>query len=182
MGKTSSTGGHVLHQSSEQTGSARGTVFIHACPAALCPHVEWAISGIVGSPISPSWAVQPVDPGQFRTEYTWTGARGGGALIASALRSWPMLRFEVTEEPSASCDGERICHVPGRGTFRGIVGANGDFLVGEQQLRHLLATATSREDLAHGIETVLGAAWDADLEHYRHAGDGSPGTWLHQVS
>ena len=171
----------MLDQISEQTGPARGVVFIHACPPAICPHVEWAISGVVGCPISLNWAVQPVDPGQFRSEYTWNGPRGSAAHIASALRGWPMLRYEVTEEPTAGSDGERICHVPGRGIFRGVVGANGDFLVGEQQLRHLLAMATSREDLAHGIETVLGAAWDADLEHYRHAGDGSPGTWLHQV-
>jgi len=172
----------MLHQSSEQTGPARGAVFIHACPPALCLHVEWAISGVIGSPISLNWAVQRIDPGQFRTEYTWAGPPGSAAAIASVLRGWPMLRFEATEESTGKADGERICHVPGRGIFRGIVGANGDFLIGEQQLRHLLATATSREDLAHGIETVLGAAWDADLEHYRHAGDGPPGTWLHHVS
>lgn len=172
----------MLSKSSEQTGPARGAVFIHACPPALCQHVEWAVSGVVGAPLSLDWAVQPAAPGQFRTEYLWSGPRGSAAPLASALRAWPMLRFEVTEEPSAGCDGERICHVPGRGIFRGIVGANGDFLVDEQQLRHLMAKATSREELAHGIETVLGADWDADLEQYRHAGDGSPGTWLHQVS
>lgn len=172
----------MLHQISEPTNPARGAVFIHACPPALCPHVEWAISGVIGSPISLSWTGQPVDPGLFRAEYIWTGPRGSAARIASALRAWSMLRFEVTEEPNPGCDGERICHVPGRGIFRGLVGANGDFLVGEQQLRHLLATAASKEDIAHGIQTLLGAAWDADLEHYRHAGDGSPGTWLHQVS
>ncbi|WP_348773596.1 DUF3145 family protein, partial [Kingella kingae] len=33
----------------------------------------------------------------------------------------------------------------------------------------------------HGVDELLGAAWDADLEVYRHAGDGSPVTWLHQV-
>lgn len=172
----------MLHQVSEQTGPARGAVFIHACPPALCPHVEWAISGALERPISLSWTSQPVAPGQFRAECSWDGARGTAARIASALRAWPMLRFEVIEEPNPGCDGERICHVPGRGIFRGIVGANGDFLVGEQQLRHIMATAGSREDIVHGIETMLGAAWDADLEHYRHAGDGAPGTWLHQVS
>ncbi len=172
----------MLHKSNDPTGPARGAVFIHACPSAVCPHVEWAISGVVGSPVSLAWTVQPVDAGHFRTEYAWTGPRGSAASVASALRAWPMLRFEVTEEPTPGSDGERICHVPGRGIFRGIVGANGDFLVGEQQLRHLLATSASREDLVHGIETVLGTALDADLEHYRHAGDGSPGTWLHQVS
>ena len=58
---------------------------------------------------------------------------------------------------------------------------NGDLIVTEQQLRHLAATATSIEAFRHGVDELLGAAWDADLEVYRHAGDGSPVTWLHQV-
>lgn len=174
--------GDTVVQSQERAGPARGAVLIHACPPAICPHVEWAISGVLGSPVSLTWAVQPVAPAQLRTECTWTGSRGTAASIAGALRAWPMLRFEVSEDPTFGCDGERICYVPGRGVFRGIVGANGDFLVGEQQLRHLLTVATSREDFAHRIETMLGSDWDADLEHYRYAGDGSPGAWLHQVS
>ena len=43
------------------------------------------------------------------------------------------------------------------------------------------ATAGSIEAFRHGVDELLGAAWDADLEVYRHAGDGSPVTWLHQV-
>ena len=43
------------------------------------------------------------------------------------------------------------------------------------------AAATSIEAFRHGVDELLGAAWDADLEVYRHAGDGQPVTWLHQV-
>ena len=42
-----------------------------------------------------------------------------------------MLRFEVTEEPSPGCDGERICYLPGRGLFRSSVSANGDIVVAD---------------------------------------------------
>ncbi|MCC5698098.1 DUF3145 domain-containing protein [Klebsiella pneumoniae] len=28
---------------------------------------------------------------------------------------------------------------------------------------------------------MLGAAWDAELEPFRHAGDGAPVIWLHRV-
>ena len=63
----------------------------------------------------------------------------------------------------------------------GPTSANGDIMISEQQLRHLAATATSIEAFRHGVDELLGAAWDADLEVYRHAGDGSPVTWLHQV-
>jgi hypothetical protein len=96
-----------------------------------------------------------------------------------------MTRFEITEEPSPGVDGERIAHVPGRGIFRTTMSANGDVLVSEDRLRALLstvsATASGAETLAHGLEKVLGTAWDAELELYRLAGDGAPVTWLTQV-
>jgi hypothetical protein len=92
-----------------------------------------------------------------------------------------MLRFEVTEDPSGGYDGERISYVPGRGVYRASTGANGDVVVGEEQLRALLATSRSAEDYAHTLDNLLGAAWDAELEPYRQAGDGAPVTWLHQV-
>jgi hypothetical protein len=116
-----------------------------------------------------------------RGEVAWTGAPGTAAKLVTALRAWPMLRFEVTEEASHGNDGERMSYVPGHGVFRAPTSANGDLVVTEQQLRHLAATATSMEAFRHGMDELLGSAWDADLEVYRHAGDGSPVTWLHQV-
>jgi hypothetical protein len=74
-----------------------------------------------------------------------------------------------------------MSYVPGHGVYRAPTSANGDLVVSEQQLRHLAASATSIEAFRHGVDQLLGAAWDADLEVYRHAGDGSPVTWLHQV-
>src|SRR3712207_7549353 len=85
-----------------------------------------------------------------------------------------MLRFEVTEEASHGNDGERMSYVPGQGVFRAPTSANGDIMISEQQLRHLAATASSAEAFRHGVDELLGAAWDSDLEVYRHAGDGSP--------
>ena len=70
---------------------------------------------------------------------------------------------------------------PGGAAARAATSANGDLIVNEQQLRHLAATANSVEAFRHGVDDLLGAAWDADLEAYRHAGDGTQVTWLHQV-
>ena len=28
----------------------RGVVFVHACPPAIAPHVEWALAGVLGVP------------------------------------------------------------------------------------------------------------------------------------
>jgi hypothetical protein len=31
------------------------------------------------------------------------------------------------------------------------------------------------------MEALLGKAWDEELESFRHAGEGAPVRWLHQV-
>jgi hypothetical protein len=93
-----------------------------------------------------------------------------------------MLRFEVTEESSPGCDGERYMYVPGRGVFRAAMSTTGDLLVTEDQIRSVLATSRAAPGLAHALDGLLGTAWDAELEPYRHAGDGAPATRLTQVS
>jgi hypothetical protein len=159
----------------------RGAVHVHSSPLAVCPHVEWAVARALTVPVSLHWTVQPVEPAARRAECNWTAPAGTGAKIAAELRQWPMLRFEVTEEPSTGVDGERFMHVPGRGLFRATIGAAGDIQVGEDQLRSLSARARGPEALAHALDQVLGAAWDDELEPYRHAGDGAPVTALPRV-
>lgn len=161
--------------------TTRGVVFVHSAPAAICPHAEWAISGVLGDRVSLSWTPQPASPGQLRAEVSWTGEVGTGGKIASALRAWPMLRFEVTEDASPGVDGERICHLPGRGIWRATVSANGDVMVSEDQLRALVDHAPGLDGLKHSLAQILGVDVDAELEPYRRAGEGTPVTWLHQV-
>lgn len=160
---------------------AQGVVFVHSAPAAICPHVEWAISGVLGDRVSLSWTAQPASPGLLRAEVSWRGDAGTAGRIASALRAWPMLRFEITEDASHGSDGERVCHVPGRGLWRSAISANGDVIIGEDKLRTLMATATSLDGLRHALSVAIGAEIDAELEPYRRAGEGTPVTWLHQV-
>ncbi|MDV6012758.1 DUF3145 domain-containing protein [Haloechinothrix sp. LS1_15] len=162
-------------------GSTRGVVYVHSSPSAVCPHVEWAVSGAVGSRVDLRWTAQPAAPGQLRAECEWRAAAGTGAKIAGALKAWPMLRFEVTEEPSQGVDGERFCYVPGLGLWHARMSANGDVVVGEDQLRSLVATTRAGEALAHKLDELLGSAWDEALEPFRYAGDGAPVTWLHRV-
>ena len=123
----------------------RGVVFVHSAPAAICPHVEWAISGVTGGRVSLSWTAQPAAPGSLRADAGWSGRPGTGGRLAKALKAWPMLRFEVTEEASPGVDGERICHVPGRGIWRAAISANGDVVLGEDQVRSLLSSAANLE-------------------------------------
>jgi hypothetical protein len=159
----------------------RGVVYVHSTPLAVCPHVEWAIARVLTAPVTLHWTAQPVDPSARRTECSWTGRAGTGAELAAALRQWPMIRFEVTEEPSPGVDGERFMYVPGRGLFRGTMGAAGDIQLGEDRLRSIMATARGPEALAHALDRAMGTAWDAELEPFRYAGDGAPVTLLTRV-
>ncbi len=159
----------------------RGVLYVHSCPPAVCAHVEWAVSRVLGIPVRLQWTAQPADPTTQRAESVWEGPSGTAGDLAAALRRWPMLRFEVTEEPSPGVDGERISYVPGLGVFRAAMSASGDIVVGEDRLRALLSAASAPEALAYGLQRLLGAAWDTELEGYRHAGDGAPVTWLYAV-
>lgn len=149
--------------------TARGILHVHACPPALCPHVAWAVGRELGVRAELSWSAQPVVPGTLRAELGWSGSPGTGGRLATALRGWSQLRFEVTEEPTGGCDGQRYSWTPSLGLFRTPTSANGDVMVGEDRLRSLLASGT---ELAAGLESLLGSAWDAELEPFRRAGEG----------
>jgi hypothetical protein len=159
----------------------RGVVYVHSTPLAVCAHVEWAIARVLTAPVNLHWTVQPVESGARRTECSWTGRPGTGAELAAALRQWPMIRFEITEDPSPGVDGERFMYVPGRGLFRATMGAAGDIQLGEDRLRSIMDSAKAPEALAHALDRALGTSWDAELEPYRYAGDGAPVTLLTRV-
>lgn len=160
---------------------ARGVVFVHSAPPAVCPHVEWALSEVLGARVSLTWTTQPALPGQLRASVAWMGDPGTGGRLANSLRKWQMLRYEVTEDATPGADGERICYLPGRGFWRAAISANGDVMLGEDQIRHAISGATGLDDLAAKLGAALGADVDAELEPYRRAGDGTAVTWLHQV-
>jgi hypothetical protein len=157
-----------------------GVLFVHSCPPAMCPHVEWAVASELGARVSMTWTAQPAESGLLRAECGWRGRPGTAGRLAAALRSWTPLRYEVTEAAGPGVDGERYSVTPALGVYRTMIGANGDIVVGEDRLRHLLATAQGPQ-LAHGVDALLGGAWDDELEPYREAGEGAPVTWLHQV-
>ncbi len=157
-----------------------GVLYVHSCPPAMCPHVEWAVTAVLGRRARMEWTDQVCAPGQLRAELNWRARPGTAGRLAAALRGWTVLRYEVTEEPSPGLDGERYSITPSLGVYRATTSANGDVLVGEDRLRALLGTLGGPA-LAQGLDALLGSAWDAELEPYREGGDGAPVTWLHQV-
>ncbi len=163
--------------------ATRGVVYVHSAPPALCPHVEWAVGGVLGARVTLDWTQQPAAPGTVRGELSWQADAGTGARLASALRDWMHLRFEVTEEPSAGAEGERWSSTPALGLFHATTGVHGDILVREDRLRAALARAATdpATDVATELQGLLGKSWDDELESFRYAGDGAPVSWLHQV-
>jgi hypothetical protein len=152
---------------------------IHSAPPALCPHIEWAVAGALGVPVDLPWVSQPAAPGTLRAELTWEGRPSSAGAVASALAGWNRLRFEVTEEASAGCDGVRHSYTPGLGTFSAVTGGNGDILIPEDRLRAAISLAQTETALRGELDRLLGRAWDEELEPFRYAGDGAPVRWLH---
>ena len=168
-----------MRASNQFADATTGVVYIHASPAAVCPHVEWALTSTLGAPATGAklhWTVQPAMPGQLRAVANWVGPVGTGARLAHALRSWSVLRFEVTEDPSSGVDGQRFSHTPQLGLWSGAMSANGDVMVGEMRLRAMMDAGA--DTLAVELDTVLGTAWDEALESFRRGGDGAEVSWL----
>lgn len=161
---------------------SRGVVFIHACPRAVSPHVEWALSSLFGTQVGIDWAEQPVAPGSVRAEIVWSGPAGTGARIASALLAFKQVRHEVTEDATIGRPGERFAATPTLGLFRADIGEHGDVMVCEERLRSALAQAAlTGDDLAVEVSRLIGDPWDAELEPFRCAHEGSTVRVLHEV-
>jgi hypothetical protein len=159
-----------------------GVVFVHSTPTALCPHIVWALESVLGQRVALEWTGQPLGPKLVRTELSWSGEAGTGGKIASALRGWDHLRYEVTEEPSSGSDGSRWSHTPSLGIHHTWTSAGGDAVINEDRLR--AAVSVSKGDpivLAQELDLLLGVAWDDELEPFRYAGEGATVRWLHQV-
>jgi hypothetical protein len=123
--------------------SVRGVLQVHSAPPALSPHIEWAVAGVLGVPVSLAWLEQPASPGSVRAELGWQARPGTSAAITSALAGWNLLRFEVTEEASPGCDAVRYSYTPALGMFSAITSANGDIVVAEGRLRAAITLAAS---------------------------------------
>ena len=158
--------------------SAHGVLYVHSAPPALCPHIEWAVAGIVGVPVDMPWVGQPAAPGALRAEITWHARPGTAGAVASALAGWNRLRFEVTEDSSTGCDGVRHCYAPDLGLFSAVTSANGDIMVSEDRLRSVMTLAARGASLEDELGRLLGTAWDNELEPFRRAADGAPVRWL----
>ena len=100
----------------------------------------------------------------------------------SALRACQRVRFEVTEDATATDEGQRYAYTPELGVFHAMTGPHGDIQVSEHRLRTAMTTAAQGGiSLQDALSELLGEPWDAELEVFRYAGEDAPVRWLHRV-
>ncbi|MCH9815936.1 MAG: DUF3145 domain-containing protein [Actinomycetia bacterium] len=165
----------------DATTPARGVVYVHSCPRALSPHVEWALAEVLGLEITVEWTPQIIASGTVRGELSWQAAPGTGAMVASALGNFAQLRYEVTEEPTPAREGERFSVTPSLGMFRATIGIHGDLMISEDRIKAAIAEVDAEGDLQQRLGVLLGTSWDEELEPFRYAGEGNSVRWLHRV-
>ena len=162
--------------------ATRGVIFIHSVSPAVRPHVEWAVSSVLGYEVRFEWTAQPALPSMSRAEVSWVGDVGTGAMLASALGGWEHLRFEITEDCTAVTEGGRWSATPGLGIFYAQTDIMGNVVIPENRIRAAVELAGGDPDeLRRLIDLALGQAWDDELEPFRYAGAGAPVRWLHRV-
>ncbi len=161
----------------------RGVIFIHSVPPAVQPHVEWAVASVLGYQPHFEWTKQPAHPKFNRSELSYMAGVGTAAKLASALRGWEHLRFEITEDPTPVSDGGRYSCTPGLGIFYAQTDLMGNVVVPENRIRAAFERAgDDTDELRRLLDVALGKAWDDELEPYRYAGAGAPIRFLHKVS
>lgn len=158
-----------------------GMLSVLACPPALCPHLEFAVSGALSATVSLTWSAQPARPGSLYAGLEWRGAPATAGRLATRLRRLGHVTFEVVEGPSPGCDAERYSYTPELGLHRVGIAANGDVVIGEQALRALLERGEGRDTLSRGLHRLLGTDWDDALEPLRRGSHGAPVTWLRRT-
>jgi len=141
-----------------------GLVVIHSAPSALRQHIEWGFNSLLGAPQNIFWRDQPLAAGTVRTSLEFRAPIGTAAKIATALKNWHYLRFEVSEIGASG--GELLRFTPELGIHRAQVDEVGTILISEDVIRKSLENFDElaiREDL----ERSLGKEWDEALEPYR---------------
>lgn len=146
---------------------ARGFLTIHSTPSALRHHIDWTIQAVLGTWVKPTWSPQPLIPGAYRTQVEFRDRQGVAAELASSLRSWHYLNFEVIENTDNG--GELFRCTPELGIHRALVDQTGAVILSENQLGAVLKNSLDEESIREGIASLLGSSWDLELDRFRSA-------------
>ncbi len=145
--------------------AVRGALTIHSAPSALRTHIEWALADILGVTTRCEWTPQMLKAGTFKCTLTWRDRAGVAAAIASVLRSWHYLYFEVQEDSNSG--GELYRFTPELGIHRAVTDLSGAILVNENQINEILRNSFDEESIRLRIALTLGNDWENELERFR---------------
>lgn len=158
---------------------AQGMVYLHSTPAALLPHVEWALGRLLGGPLTLQWTPQPLKPTQFRTETFWCADPSFGALLTSELLGWGSICFEIVQDEAGGQPGWRWAYTPSLGLFQSQIDSMGNVLVNEHRLMAIADNPSSSVgDLATQLRFAIGMPWERELEPLRMASEDRAVVWL----
>jgi hypothetical protein len=130
----------------------------------LRQHIEWGLNAILGYTGEYTWREQPLAPGRLRTIIEYRAPLGTAAKIATSLKNWHYLRFEVQEFCSEGAELFRF--TPELGMHRALTDGTGSILISENVIRKSLATFDDLE-IRENLEVALGSAWELALEPMR---------------
>ncbi|TSA19893.1 MAG: DUF3145 family protein [Actinomycetales bacterium] len=155
-------------------GLLAGDLRIYSAPKALLRHIQWSLNEIFGYPVELNWEAQHLSPGALATQLQWRELKPVASKIASTLKSWHYLRFEVREFSNISGEGVLYRCTPDLGLHQAVTASTGDVMIHENRLVTILENSRSYETLRKSVSDSLGIAWDLELESYRR-GVGSEG-------
>ncbi len=144
--------------------SLAGLITIHSAPTALRQHIEWGLNALLGQPQNYIWRDQPLAAGTIRTTLEYRGDVGLASKIATALKNWHYLRFEVQELGNSG--GEYFRFTPELGIHRAAIDASGSILIAENVIRKALTNFDDLE-VRENLVAALGEPWDEALEPMR---------------
>jgi hypothetical protein len=153
-------------------GPAHGYLHIYSAPRVVAKHIEWGVAEVLGYPVSMNWQSQRLVPGSVTADLSWSALVGSGAKLASTLRGWHYLTFEVYESAGIQGEGSLFMFTPEHGLFHGNVGMTGNLLIDENQMRSVLRENLKNIDLVEELEKLMGKKWDIALEPFRFNRDG----------
>ena len=103
--------------------------------------------------------------GTYRAEISWREKTSKASEIATALRSWHYLRFEVRDESDNGGDFYRF--TPELGIHRASIDGAGSIVINENQITSALDKSFDEEALRAALESALGTKWELELEPLR---------------
>ena len=130
-------------------------------------HIEWAINQVIGQVISFTWVNQPLNPGSKAMEFEYKHHMPIAAKLATALKAWHYIRFEIREVNKNTQDATYYRATPDLGLHQAQLASNGDVVLNENQVNSILKNSLSYEKLQANLENALGINWDLELEPYR---------------